>query len=334
MARAETVVGGGAVVVSADDGLHVHERRDGGVRWRHPGAPGHGYRPVIAGDVLVVPGGSAVAALELSTGVPRWELPATPHCEPLFAHGLVHIVGPGKRNLYAVGADTGEVLWRTTAEGVRPVPTAPGVVFAQGRTLRERQHTGDWRWQYGDLPAPVSGLTAAGDLVLVRMADQLLALDVHTGRARWQHGGLPYRVVPSASADVVVLPVEGELLGLDPADGAVRWRWAGTGTPHATAGGVFVVEPSGLTALDGDGRVQWRIPGNAMWPDLRVTPDLVYVIDAGALHAHPRHDGVKGWSATDIVALRAPVVADGVVYLENGYTLFAINADDGERLPT
>jgi outer membrane protein assembly factor BamB len=95
-----------------------------------------------------------------------------------------------------------------------------------------------------------------------------------------------------------------------------------------------VSEPTGLTALDLDGRELWRAPGVALWPQVRVGPTLVYVVDAGILHAYGRADGSARWSAPDIHATRAPVLGDGAVYLDNGYTLFAINADDGERLPT
>jgi outer membrane protein assembly factor BamB len=250
------------------------------------------------------------------------------------AHGLVHVLGPGLRNLHAVDAGTGALCWRTTAAGVRPVPIAAGVAYVQGRLVRQRLGDGGEGWRHGDLPAPVSVLCAAGDLVLVRVADELIGLGALDGRPRLHRAGLPPRAAPAATAEIVVQPAGGELLGLDPADGALRWRLAGDGTPHAVPGGVFVTEPTGLTALGVDGRVRWRVPGVAVWPDVRVTATLVYVVDAGILRAYSRDDGSERWSAPDIHATRAPVVGDGVVYLDNGYTLFAINADDGERLPT
>jgi outer membrane protein assembly factor BamB len=140
--------------------------------------------------------------------------------------------------------------------------------------------------------------------------------------------------VPAATAEIVVQPAGGELLGLDPADGALRWRLPGDGVPHAVPGAVFVAEPGGLTALGPDGEIRWKVPGVAVWPGVHATRTLVYVVDAGVLRAYSRHDGTTRWSAPDIVVTRAPVAGDGVLYVDNGYTLFAINADDGERLPT
>jgi outer membrane protein assembly factor BamB len=334
MARSETVVAGDAVVVSADDGVHVLEAGDGSERWAHPEATAPGYRPVVAADVVLSPTRTGVTALDLRTGDRRWELPVPPHGEPLHTGGLVHVLGPGLRNLHAVDAATGEPRWRTTSAAVRPVPVPGGVALVQGRTVLARLTDGGEAWRYGELPAPASVLAAAGDLVLVRVGDELLGIDDRTGRLRLRRAGLPPRAEPAATADIVVQPAAGELLGIDPADGSLRWRMPGDGTPHAVPGGVFVAEPTGLTALDPDGRPLWRAPGVAVWPDVRVGPTLVYVVDAGILHAYSRADGSARWSAPDIHATRAPVVGDGVVYLDNGYTLFAINADDGERLPT
>ncbi|MER7004935.1 serine/threonine-protein kinase [Dactylosporangium sp. NPDC000555] len=333
MARSETVVAGDAVVVSADDGVHMLEAGDGSERWRHPVATAPGYRPLVAAGVVVSPTQTGVTALDLRTGAWRWELPVSPHGEPVYAHGLVHVLGPGLRNLHAVDAATGAPGWRTTSAGIRPVPVPGGVAVVQGRLVRERLSHGGEGWHHGDLPAPASALSAAGDLVLVRVADELLGLDARHGGLRLRRTGLPPRCAPAATAEIVVQPAGGELLGLDPADGALRWRLPGDGTPHAVPGGVFVAEPTGLTALGPDGLVRWRVPGIAVWPDVRVSPTLVFVVDAGILHAYSRDDGTARWSAPDIHVTRAPVVGDGVVYLDNGYTLFAINADDGERLP-
>jgi outer membrane protein assembly factor BamB len=334
MARSETVVAGDAVVVSADDGVHVLEAGDGTERWRHPAATAPGYRPVVAGDVVLSPTRSGVTALDLRTGAVRWELPVPPHGEPVHTGGVVHILGPGLRNLHAVDAATGEPRWRTTSAGVRPVPVPGGVALVQGRVVLARLGDGAEGWRFGELPAPAGSLAAAGDLVLVRVGDELLGIDARNGGLRLRRTGLPPRAEPAATAEIIVQPTGRELLGLDPVDGSLRWRMPGTGTPHAVTGGVFVAEPGGLTALDADGRELWRAPGVALWPDVRVGPTLVYVVDAGILHAYSRADGRPRWSAPDIHATRAPVLGDGTVYLDNGYTLFAINADDGERLPT
>nr|BFE61052.1 serine/threonine-protein kinase [Dactylosporangium thailandense] len=334
MARSEVVAHGGVVVVSADDGIHALEAADGSVRWRHPEPTTPGYRPVFAGDTLISPAQTSTVALDLRTGAQRWQLPVAAHGEPVYAHGQVHVLGPGKRNLFAVDAATGAEVWRTAASAVHPVPVPGGVAIVQGRMIRQRRGDGSTGWSHGELPTPAGSLAAAGDLVLVRAGDELLGLGVHDGVPRFRRAGLPPRLAPAATAEIVVQPAGGELLGLDPADGALRWRRPGDGVPHAVPGAVFVAEPGGLTALGPDGEIRWKVPGVAVWPGVHATRTLVYVVDAGVLHAYSRHDGTPRWSAPDIVVTRAPVVAGGVLYLDNGYTLFAINADDGERLPT
>ncbi|WP_433219675.1 protein kinase domain-containing protein [Dactylosporangium sp. CS-047395] len=334
MARGEVVVARDTVVVSADDGIHALEAGDGTERWRHPEPPAPGHRPVVAGGTLISTTRTSTVALDLRTGTEQWRVPVVAHSEPVYANGQVHVLGPGKRNLFAVDAGTGEETWRTAAATLRPVPLPGGVAIVQGRMVRERRGDGSAGWGHGELPAPAAALATAGDLVLVRAGDELLALGVHDGEPRFRRPGLPPRVAPTATAEIVVQPAAGELLGLDPADGTLRWRRSGEGVPHAVHGTVFVSEPGGVTALSPDGEILWRVPGVAVWPGVHATRTLVFVVDAGVLRAYERHDGTARWSAPDIVVTRAPVVGDGVLYVDNGYTLFAINADDGERLPT
>ncbi|WP_433061056.1 protein kinase domain-containing protein [Dactylosporangium sp. CS-033363] len=334
MARSEIVVGRDTVVVSADDGLHALEAGDGTERWRHPEPAAPGHRPVVAGETLINTTQTSTVALDLRTGTEQWRVPVVAHSEPVYANGQIHVLGPGKRNLFAVDAGTGEETWRTAAAALRPVPLPGGVAIVQGRMVRERRGDGTAGWGHGELPAPAGALATAGDLVLVRAGDELLALGVHDGVPRFRRAGLPPRVAPTATAEIVVQPAAGELLGLDPADGTLRWRRSGDGVAQAVHGTVFVTEPGGVTALSPDGEILWRVPGVAVWPGVHATRTLVFVVDAGVLCAYERHDGTARWSAPDIVVTRAPVVGDGVLYVDNGYTLFAINADDGERLPT
>ncbi|WP_426512115.1 protein kinase domain-containing protein [Dactylosporangium sp. McL0621] len=334
MSRGEIVAKGDTVVVSADDGVHALEAGDGTERWRHPEPTIPGCRPVYAGETLITATPRRTIAIDLRTGEERWSVPVAAHGEPVYTNGHVHVLGPGKRNLVAVDAATGEEVWRTAAAALRPVPVPGGVAIVQGRMVRERRGDGTAGWAHGELGAPAGALAVAGDLVLVRAGDELLGLGVHDGVGRFRKKGLPPRVAPAATAEIVVQPAGGELLGLDPADGALRWRLPGDGVPHAVPGAVFVAEPGGLTALGPDGEIRWKVPGVAVWPGVHATRTLVYVVDAGVLHAYSRHDGTTRWSAPDIVVTRAPVAGDGVLYVDNGYTLFAINADDGERLPT
>jgi len=338
MVRTATVVSGDAVLVGADDGLSVFETRDGSLRWERQVPSSSPYRPVVAGDVAVCDVGGRVDGVDLRTGKQVWSLEVTVRCEPLVAAGLVHLVGDGPHNLIVVDPVTGAVRWQSTSSTVRPVPGVRGVVVAHGRTVQERDSGGERLWRCGDLPAAPTGLAVDGDLVLVRAADRLTVLDAATGTVRWSRAGLPPRTMPVVAAGLVVQPSTTELLALDPVDGAIRWRRTGAvraGTVRAADGVVHVTSEAGLTAIDaGTGRVAWTVEAAPITGDIGVTDEFVHLVATGLLRAYRRADGVQQWAADDLFAPRGPVVCDGVVYLENGYTLYAIAAETGDRLST
>ena len=337
MVRTATVVSGDAVIVSADDGLRVHETHDGSRRWERQVPTSSPYRPVVAGGVVVCDTGGRLDGVDLRTGRAVWSLAVSSRCEPLVAAGLVHVVGDGPHNLVAVDPATGTVRWRSTSSTVRPARSARGVVIAHGRTVQERDTGGERLWRYADLPAAPTGVAVSGDAVLVRAADRLTVLDAATGVARWSRAGLPPRTMPVVAAGLAVQPSTTELLALDLADGTVRWRRpsTGTGTLATGFGVVWLTSTAGLTAIDAaTGRTGWTVEAASISGDVSVSDELVHLVATGLLRAHRRTDGVERWTADDLYAPRGPVVCDGVVYLENGYTLYAIAASTGDRRST
>ena len=57
----------------------------------------------------------------------------------------------------------------------------------------------------------------------------------------------------------------------------------------------------------------------------------MYLVTGGQARAHAVEDGQLRWAADGIVALSTPVVAGGLVYLEDGYTLYALDARTGRH---
>ena len=55
---------------------------------------------------------------------------------------------------------------------------------------------------------------------------------------------------------------------------------------------------------------------------------------ASAVRAARERAGLSQGELARAAGMSRAVLGAGVVYLDTGYTLFAINADDGERLPT
>lgn len=333
MARTSTVVAGDTVVVAADDGVHAYAARDGAARWVRPVPWMSSFRPVVAGGVLVCAGPRRVDGLAVDTGVLVWSVDIAVSCAPLVAGGLVHLVGSGANNLVAVDPDTGVRVWSATSSQVAPVPGARGVVVAHRRTVQERDAAGEQLWRYTD-PTDLPGeLAAGGGAVLVRAADRLTVLDAATGEVRWEHSGLPRGGAPVVAGDTVVQRGAGGLLAFGLSGGTVKWSSTVAGVPRGDTGSVFVTGAGGLTALDAaTGRTAWHVAG-PVTGGFGLSEGLVHVVSGGVPRAYRRVDGVEAWAADDLFIGREPVVCHDVVYLDNGYTLYAIAAETGDRPP-
>jgi outer membrane protein assembly factor BamB len=68
-----------------------------------------------------------------------------------------------------------------------------------------------------------------------------------------------------------------------------------------------------------------------MLPAPQVVDGSLYLVTGGQAQVHRLDDGSMRWAAPSIFALSTPVVAGGIVYLEDGYTLYALDARTGGR---
>ena len=184
-------------------GVIAWDRATGAERWRLDDrlAVAINASPVIdaeRGQVIIVNGRTEVAALDLATGAPRWQVRLDPQGfdwgnatvgAPALAHGVV-VVPTLYRDLVALDAASGLELWRFAARpgplrtthyrgageaGFEASPVITGdVVWAadtSGRLAALELRTGAPLWQT-DLGAPVlAGLAVAGDWLVVASYD-------------------------------------------------------------------------------------------------------------------------------------------------------------------
>jgi outer membrane protein assembly factor BamB len=138
----------------------------------------------VLDDVIALPTGTSVTAVEISTGEELWTAPQLDH--PAAADGVV--VG-ARGSLAAIDAESGAELW-----------TAPG------------------RSSYGDLLA-----LGDGAAIVLGMGGEIVAYELQSGAERWQvprsSGAEPQLV----NGTVVVMLWEGQLVGLSTTDGSTIW---------------------------------------------------------------------------------------------------------------
>jgi outer membrane protein assembly factor BamB len=146
----------------------------------------------VLDEVLVVPTGATVTALDMRTGALRWQAPQLDH--PDAADGIV--VGTRGTTVTAIDAASGQERW-----------TAPG------------------RASYGDL-------LAVGDGVLVVMdpgGPELIAYALSSGNERWRAKLTTYRAGQVSfeprliSGTSLVMLWEGEIAVLSTTDGTTLW---------------------------------------------------------------------------------------------------------------
>jgi len=142
----------------------------------------------VLGEVVVVPTGETVTAIDMQTGATLWQAPQLDH--PAAADGV--IVGTRGANspapeVAALDAASGQLLW-----------TAPG------------------RPSYGDL-------LAVGDGVVAVDYSGVVAYELVSGDKRWRATPTPFGEPQLISGTSLVLLWEGEISVLSTTDGATTW---------------------------------------------------------------------------------------------------------------
>jgi outer membrane protein assembly factor BamB len=145
----------------------------------------------VLGDIMVVPTGTTVTAIDMRTGTTLWTAPQLDH--PVAVDGVV--VGTRSANgrnleIAALDAVSGEEMW-----------TVPG------------------RLSYGNLLAVGDGMVA----VLDPDSAEVVAYELASGEERWHAARTPFAEPQFISGTSLVLLWEGELAVVSTTDGATVW---------------------------------------------------------------------------------------------------------------
>jgi outer membrane protein assembly factor BamB len=282
------------------------------LRWRYQaGGSADQTVSVVGGLVYATSDDGTLRALDIATGNERWSYAPEvgPVGNPNVFDGRVVATDMGG-HLVAVDAMTGSESWRSE-----------GVAFS-------------------------SDATFDGDTLYIGAADgTLVALDASSGAVRWTvpvstSGG---EVWSPAFADgrLYVSERSGDLVAVDVATREIAWRVptgsSSTGTAVVADGIVFLGTYDGfegsLSAFDGvTGRLLWSV-AEPLWAPA-VSDGVAYSGGEDVATAHSATTGRELWRFELDGVVRAPAVADGIVYVpaESEHRVYALEAASGRVL--
>jgi outer membrane protein assembly factor BamB len=154
------------------------------------------------------------------------------------------LFGSWDKQVYALRAESGKLLWRFATGGA--VVASPSVVLGTAYVGSLDNHvyaldvdTGEKKWEFatgGDVTATpsVGGATIDPTVYVTSMDTKVYALRAFTGEKRWEFStgfALRASAVLEGNDLVMVGSVETQLFALDPKNGAVVWSAAGAGAP-------------------------------------------------------------------------------------------------------
>ena len=283
---------------------------------------------------------------------------------PLVEEGVLYVAS-GYRDgyLYALGAYSGDLLWRRQIVASRLPPVVKnGILYAYhfdlhaldastGRTLWDRDNIHDY-----------NGITAADNMVFIPeyAPHRYMALEASSGEELWSHETENYVGIRPMVADGIFYGSrrDGLLFALDQYSGNLLWSYE-VDLPNHPHGNMedqpptlynqtlFLANTDGyVDALDAStGRLKWRYAIESYQSVLTVSEGRVYVTKAGAYVALDASNGEELWrydfgedpdSPEDPAEVAfPPVVGGGIAYvgLDEG-NLFALDAVSGRLLWT
>jgi len=286
MLRSPAAVGAGVVVfVGTKDGatkVWALGASDGAVRWSADlgrTADG-GLALTVVGDQVLVADDQTVSAFELASGARRWGTRAvTPGTvdgiytltPPATAPGKLLLAGKLWSRVMAVNAATGEVLWRTPANGhdqPQVLAVRGDAVLSYGYEDVVASGLGDGveRWRValssGARPAMTPLVDSVrlgaghGELVVAVDGSTVLGLERATGKERWRYqtkGPISF----AGDATTVVIADGNHTIGIDATSGKARWNGDASRAVTALDGNTSLAIGSGKVMALGnsDGKV-------------------------------------------------------------------------------
>ena len=254
--------------------------------------------------------------------------------------------------LRSLQRDSGAPRWQVSLGGGLSGPSViDGVVYVtdgNGVVQAFDATTGSRRWQSASQVVGASSASVGGNAVYVGTSDgALVALDIRDGTQLW-------RTPVAASGNVVNAPAfsngmvfAGTALdgfyALDAASGAIRWHfdtgedvtgtavvtettaYIGSGT-EARTGHLWALEPA-------TGRVLWKVDDPISTP--AIADGVGYSVSGiGIVTARDLTTGVERWRIQLPGPVRAPALAQGILYLQadGQHQLVAIDTATGGEL--
>lgn len=322
--RVDPVVAGRAVYAASGDGtVSALDAVTGALRWRFQTGDSVWYRHVVA-DGIVYAAGSALVALDMATGRPRWRRKIRLSGDPVAAAGRLYVwtrhpAWSGRATLVTLDAASGEKLWTFQPEG--DVLDADPVL--------------------------------AGEVVLTSSGQgSIHALDPATGAVKWSHrAGAEHdhlRMV-RAGPTVYAVSTDGNVHALDALSGDLRWtsRVAGTVGSHPVVAGevLYIGVSEGATyALDAaTGKPLWTFQAKRDLPSyiwsaavadgllcLAGADGRLYALDTTTGRVHWSLPLAKGHGAGARGRGAGPVAAHGTIHVtDHEGTLHALDAATG-----
>ena len=278
---------------------------------------------------------------------------------PVVADGVIY-AGSGGDTLYALNANTGDVLWLYQPEHGGTWGQAAAVVngvvylgFDDGPHGMDTSgmyafnaHTGLllWRAPYAGAVSP----TMANGRVYFGQGSYLFALDAGSGGPLWaQPTGDTIASPPTVvNGRVYFGSADKNVYALDAITGALLWSYTTggyvTSSPAVASGLVYIYSAAdGLYALDANtGALRWKYTSQGTvkptqyigWYSPAVAKGVVYMGNGDAyLYALNASTGAMIWkfSVGDAPGI---AVANGVVYASNPENLYALDAKTGAYL--
>ncbi len=272
---------------------------------------------------------------------------------PSVANGIVY-VGSQDKNIYAIGAFSGNLIWSYTTQDaqVSSPAIANGKVYTggddgyvycldafTGALYWKTFVNGDLPYTYGSFVLKSSPTVVNGIVYVGSLEGNMYALDANTGNITWKYTtGGPILSSPAVDSGGVYFtsekPNSGALYKLDAASGALIWKQELPYEYQFTGGTEMMGSPSvenGLVFASADLRTYFGIDaatGNITWTfrdpnayEFIVSSPIyvngqLYIIDKFSMTSLNATNGHLNWSFfTGDELYASPSYADGKIYM-------------------
>lgn len=269
------------------------------------------------------------------------------YSSPAVVDGLLY-VGTKSGFVYALDATTGAARWRQDL-GNYIVRSSPAVVDGQvfvgsGTTLHALEaKSGKSTWTGStSFSGSSSAAVADGVVYVASQSSVVYAFDAETGKQKWAFPtDGPVFSAPTVVGETVLFGADnGKLIALNAANGQLKWRFEADGgifsSPAVAADTVFTTTRGGKTYAVSlkDGRGLWSYDAGG---------DASPVISGGIVYIGDQNGGVYAFDAarggqplwlkpTESAITVTPTIADGVLYVVSGSTLYALDARTSDEI--